>query len=140
MINSTIFELTSRLYPEKMYKGLKQGYIDMHANTECFIKFKSYIKNNINNLKLKYICSIGNSKIYELVITNNVTESCHSIFFEVSACLNADLYTNIGYYMTFDNIMGNWYSMDKSKSKMFKRYSSGKIAIKSYIKELLQYI
>ena len=115
---------------DKDKEKIKQGYMDMHKNIEkfLFLKGKNYDFKNIDLKDIKRVTKNGSHAIYEY----------NNIYFEVSACLSKDYYINPGYYMSYDNIMGNWYGVNGSglTDTMFKGYSSPKIAVKNYIKGL----
>ena len=119
---------------EKQKGMIKNGYVDMYKNFTKFImlKNKNYEFKNIDLKDIARVSKNGSFTIY----------SYNGIYFEVQACLSKDYYTNPGYYMTFDNIMGNYYGVNGSKisEKMFCKYSNPKLAVKNYIKGLIEVI
>ena len=119
---------------EKDKNMIKKGYIDLYKNFTKFImlKNKNYEFKNIDLKNIHRVTKNGSFTIYEY----------QGIYFEVQACLSKDYYTNPGYYMTFDNIMGNYYGINGSKlsEKMFCKYSNSKLAVKNYIKGLINVI
>lgn len=119
---------------EKDKEKIKQGYIDLYKNFTKFIllKNKNYEFKNIDLKNIHRVTKNGAFTIYQY----------QGVYFEVQACLSKNYYTNPGYYMTFDNIMGNYYGINGSKlsEKMFCKYSSPKLAVKNYIKNLINII
>src|SRR5574344_56532 len=119
---------------EKDKNMIKKGYVDLYKNFTKFIllKNKNYEFKNIDLKNIHRVTKNGSFTIYEY----------QGIYFEVQACLSKDYYTNPGYYMTFDNIMGNYYGINGSKlsKKMFCKYSNPKLAVKNYIKGLINVI
>lgn len=119
---------------EKDKDMIKKGYVDLYKNFTKFIllKNKNYEFKNIDLKDIHRVTKNGAFTIYEY----------QGIYFEVQACLSKDYYTNPGYYMTFDNIMGNYYGINGSKlsKKMFCKYSNPKLAVKNYIKGLINVI
>ena len=119
---------------EKDKNMIKKGYIDLYKNFTKFImlKNKNYEFKNIDLKDIHRVTKNGAFALYEY----------QGIYFEVQACLSKDYYTNPGYYMTFDNIMGNYYGINGSKlsEKMFCKYSTPKLAVKNYIKGLINVI
>ena len=119
---------------EKDKDMIKKGYIDLYKNFTKFImlKNKNYEFKNIDLKNIHRVTKNGAFTIYEY----------QGVYFEVQACLAKDYYTNPGYYMTFDNIMGNYYGINGSKlsKKMFCKYSKPKLAVKNYIKGLINVI
>jgi hypothetical protein len=119
---------------EKDKDMIKKGYIDLYKNFTKFIllKNKNYEFKNIDLKDIHRVTKNGAFTIYEY----------QGIYFEVQACLSKDYYTNPGYYMTFDNIMGNYYGINGSKlsKKMFCKYCNPKLAVKNYIKGLINVI
>ena len=110
---------------EKQKGMIKNGYVDLNRNIEKFLylKSKNYDFKNIDLKDITRVSKNGNFAIYQY----------NGVYFEVS------IYTS-GCYMSFDNIMGNWFSVDSSKNHMFKGFSSPKLAIKNYIINLIKYI
>lgn len=126
---------------DKDKEKIKQGYMDMYSNLSKFIFLykKGY---DFKNIDLKDITRIAKNGSYTIY-------SYNGIYFEVQACLSNSYYTNPGYYMTFDNIMGNYFSCHnmrysiknlKYNDKMFRGYQSPKIAVKNYILGLVEII
>ena len=119
---------------DKDKEKIKNGYVDMYKNFTKFImlKNKNYEFKKIDLKDIARVSKNGSFTIY----------SYNGIYFEVQACLSKDYYTNPGYYMTFDNIMGNYYGINGSKisKKMFCKYSNPKLAVKNYIKGLVEVV
>lgn len=119
---------------DKDKEKIKNGYVDMYKNFTKFImlKNKNYEFKNIDLKDIIRVSKNGNFAIYQY----------NGIYFEVQSCLSKDYYSIPGYYMTFDNIMGNYYGVNGSKisEKMFRKYSNPKLAVKNYIKGLVEII